>query len=401
MLDIIRTVGVLGLGVMGFDIAFLYAQKGYRTLVYDDSQVAMQNLVSRRDQTIERLKRRNRISETETESVKNGLVPVASLSDMTSAVLVTEAVSESAKIKKSVYKALHKTGFTGVLTTNTSSLTRTSLLDHNEYPDEKFATTHFFNPVLYTQMVEVVRGGINDLNYATLMSFLIDLGRKPIETRDISGFVSNSVLMIYAVMALRLVEAGATIEAVDGAAKEMQSLPPLFSFDSWKPSIVEDVTRVMSEFRGDDFLRSSTLLTTLARTNPVFYSNQIPNAAIYNLIEKRRSGVDPSMLKLALLTSIRVAAARTVELGESPATVDFISTEGLKLPRAPLAEIDELGPEEVLDDLAKVNQAIPGGKMKPPELLTTMAQERQTFFKDGKSNPAIATLLRGSAHARH
>ena len=401
MLDIVRTVGVLGLGVMGFDIAFLYAQKGYRTLVYDASQVAMQDLAARRDQTIERLKRRNRISEIETENIKNGLVPVSSLSAMSRADVVTEAVSESAKIKKSVYRALQETGFTGVLTTNTSSLTRTSLLDHNEYSDEKFATTHFFNPVLYTQMVEVVRGGINDSSYATLMSFLIDLGRKPIETKDISGFVSNSVLMIYAVMALRLIEAGATIEAVDGVAREMQSLPPLFSFDSWKPSIVEDVTRVMFEFRGDDFLRSSTLLTALAQNNPLFYAGQKPNHEIYNLIEQRDSGLDPSMLKLALLTSIRIGAARTVELGESPATVDFISIEGLRFPRPPLAEIDELGPKKILDDLAKVNQAIPGGKMKAPELLTAMAKEGQTFFKDGKPNPAIATLLGGIAHARH
>jgi len=35
MIDTSRTVGVLGLGVMGFDIAFLYAQKGYPMLVYD------------------------------------------------------------------------------------------------------------------------------------------------------------------------------------------------------------------------------------------------------------------------------------------------------------------------------------------------------------------------------
>jgi hypothetical protein len=215
--------------------------------------------VRRRDQTIERLKKRNRIAEMETESVKDGLVPVVSLSEMTSAAAVTEAVLESAKVKKSVYSALHESGFTGVPTTHTSSLTRISLLDHNEYPDEKFATTHFFNPV----------------------------------------------------------------------------------FDSWKPSIVEDVMRVMSEFRRDDFLRLSTLLITLAKTNPVFYSDQKPNEAIYNLIEIRRSGFDPSMLKLDLLTSIRVAAARTVELDESPATVDFISTEGLKSPRARLAEIDE------------------------------------------------------------
>jgi 3-hydroxybutyryl-CoA dehydrogenase len=401
MIDSIRTVGVLGLGVMGFDIAFLYAQKGYRTLVYDASETAMQNLLPRRDQTIERLKKRNRISETQIASVKKALVRAATLSDLTSAALVTEAVSESGKIKKSVYRTLRETGFTGVLTTNTSSLTRKSLLDSGEYPDEKFATTHFFNPVLYTQMVEVVRGGMNDSSYATLMSFLNDLGRKPIETKDISGFVSNSVLMIYAVMALRLLEAGATIEAVDGAAKELRSLPPLFSFDSWKPSIVEDVTRVMFEFRGDEFLRSSTLLTALAKSNPLFYVDQKANSAIYDLIEKRASGVHPSMLKLALLTSIRVAAARTIELGESPATVDFISTEGLKFPRPPLAEIDELGAPAVLDDLAKVNEAIPGGKMKAPQILTAMAEERQTFFKDSKPNPAVVALVRGNDHARH
>ena len=401
MIDTLRTIGVLGLGVMGFDIAFLYAQKGYRTLVYDASAAAMQNLVPRRDQTIERLKKRNRISEIEIESVKEGLFPAASLSDMTSASLVTEAVSESGKIKKSVYRTLRETGFTGILTTNTSSLTRKSLLDSGEYPDEKFAMTHFFNPVLYTQMIEVVRGGISDASYATLMSFLIDLGRKPIETKDISGFVSNSVLMVYAVMALRLLEAGATIEAVDGAAKELRSLPPLFSFDSWRPSIVEDVTGVMFELRGDDFLRSSTLLAALAKSNPLFYAGQKANEAIYNLIEKRGSGLDPSMLKLALLTSIRVAATRTVELGESPATVDFISTEGLKFPTAPLAEIDELGAEAVLENLAKVNQAVLGGTLEAPELLTAMARERHSFFKDGKPNPAIAALVSGSDHARH
>ena len=399
MIDTSRTVGVLGLGVMGFDIAFLYAQKGYPTLVYDTSEAAMQNLAARRDQTIERLKKRNRISESQIESVKNRLVPAASLSDMTSAALVTEAVSESGKIKKSVYRRLRETGFTGVLTTNTSSLTRKSLLDSCEYPDEKFATTHFFNPVLYTPMVEVVRGGINDSSYATLMSFLIDLGRAPIETKDISGFVSNSVLMIYAVMALRLLEASATIEAVDGAAKELRSLPPLFSFDSWKPSIVEDVTRVMFEFRGD-FLRSSTLLATLAKSNPSFYVGQKPNEEIYNSIENRGAGLE-SMLKLALLTSIRIGAAGTVELGESPATVDFISTEGLKFPGAPLVEIDEFGAEAVLEDLAKVNQAIPGGKMKAPELLMAMAKERHSFFKDGKADPAIAAFVSGSDHARH
>lgn len=400
MIDAVKNVGVLGLGVMGFDIAFLYAQKGYRTLVYDAAEAAMKNFPARRDETIERLKRRNRISDAEVGSVKTGLVAASGLASMASADLVTEAVSESGKTKKTVYKALREGGFNGILTTNTSSLTRASLLDGGEYPKAKFATTHFFNPVLYTQMVEVVRGDMAYASYASLLSFLADLGRKPVETKDISGFVSNSVLMVYAVMALRLVEAGATIEAVDGAAKELRALPPLFSFDSWKPSIVEDVTRVMFEFRGDDFLRSSQLLAALAKSNPFFYVDQKPNAAIYDLVEKRGTALEPSIVNLALLTSVRIAAARTVESGESPAMVDFISTEGLKFPRPPLAEIDELGAANVLNDLQSVNGAIPRG-MTAPELLRAMADEKQTFYKDGQMNPWIAAFVERRRHARH
>ncbi|MGH7796642.1 MAG: 3-hydroxyacyl-CoA dehydrogenase family protein [Candidatus Binatia bacterium] len=400
MIDAIKTVGVLGLGVMGFDIAFLYAQKGYRTLVFDTSEAAMKNLAGRRDQTIERLRRRNRISDAEAENVKNGLIPAQALANMTIADLLTEAVSESAATKKSVYKALRDRGFSGILTTNTSSLTQSSLLGDGESLREKFATTHFFNPVLYTHMVEVVRGDMDEASYATLMAFLMDLGRKPVETQDISGFVSNSVLMVYAVMALRLVEAGASIEGVDGAAKELRALPPLFSFDSWKPSIVEDVTRVMFEFRGDGFLRSSRLLAALAKSNPSFYVDQKPNPAIHDLVERRGPALEPSIVKLALVNSVRLAAARTVELGEAPSTVDFISTEGLKFPRMPLVEVDELGAATVLKDLQKVNGTIPHG-MRAPELLSAMADEKQTFYKDGRVNPWVIAFVDGKLHARH
>ena len=398
MIDSIKTAGVLGLGVMGFDIAFLYAQKGYRTLVYDASDAAMKNVPGRRDQTIQRLQRRNRISDAEADNVRSGLIPAPGLGSLAGADLVTEAVSESGKVKKSVYKALCEGGFHGILTTNTSSLTRWSLVDEGDLRRENFATTHFFNPVLYTQMVEVVKGDMDDASYATLAAFLADVGRRSVETKDIPGFVSNSVLMVYAVMALRLLEAGASIETVDGAARELRALPPIFSFDSWKPSIVEDVTRVMFEFRGDGFLRSSRLLAALAKTNPPFYIEQKPNPAIYDLIETPGVRPDPAVVKLALATSVRLAAARTVELGEAPAIVDFVSTEGLKFPRAPLAEIDELGAAGVLRDLESVNAGIPQG-MEAPSIVRAMAGEKQGFYKDGRVNPWIAAF--GRDHARH
>jgi len=355
MNDPIKTVGVIGLGVMGFDIAFLYAMKGFRTLAYDAAKSIMDSLTDRREQTIERLKKRGRITDQEVDNLHMLFIPSGDLAGLAAADLITEAVSENARTKLAVYKTLRDTGFNGLLTTNTSSVTRATLLSVGTVNSQKFALTHFFNPVLYTLMVEVVTGDVNAANSETILSFLKTLGREPVPVKDISGFVSNGILMIYAVMALRLLELGARIEQVDQAAKELKLPPPFISFDSWKPSIVEAVTRIMAELRGDAFLRSSPLLSRLAQDNPRFYVEQKPNPQIYQLAAADGKSLDDESVKRALMTSMRIAAARVAELGETPATVDFVATEGIKLPQPPLQQIGATGAAALREDLAKTN----------------------------------------------
>ena len=402
MIQGINRVGVVGLGVMGFDIAFLYSMRGWQTLVYDAAQGAMDSLPGRSEQTIERLKRRNRITDEGIEHIRNGLVPASRLEDLARMDLVTEAVSENAKTKLAVYQALREAGFTGLLTTNTSSLARATLLAGGVYSRGKFALTHFFNPVLYTEMVEVVKGDMEAASFDSVISFLKGLGRQPIETQDISGFVSNSILMYYAVMALQLIQSGARIEDVDQAAKELKMLPPFISFDSWKPSIVEDVTRVMFELRGDEFLRSSKLLAALAKDNPKFYIDQKPNPEIYRLVEVRSRKMAAASIQRALKTVIHVAAARVVELGELPATVDFVATEGIKIPQPPLKEIDSLGATAILKELSELKNDIPEVPLIPPELLTAAAHEKQTFYKNHQPNPWLFPLVKPpTTHASH
>jgi 3-hydroxybutyryl-CoA dehydrogenase len=397
----IESVGVVGLGVMGFDIAFLYAMKGFPTAVFDASQAAMNAIDNRREQTIERLNKRNRISESECDNVRRLLVKSSAIEGLASTDLVTEAVSENARTKLAVYRALKAAGFTGLLTTNTSSVARATLLADEVCDPKNFALTHFFNPVLHTQMVEVVKGDMAEAQDNTVIGFLKGIGRQPVETRDISGFVSNSILMIYAVMALRLLECGARIEQVDQAARELKLLPPLFSFDSWKPSIVEDVTRVMFEHRGDAFLRSSNLLTRLAKDNPEFYVDRLANAKIYDLAEARGQSLDDEGVKHALRASTIIAAARVAELGESPATIDFIATQGIKLPQPPLKEIDGIGASTVLDELARTNRQLGSAPLAPPKLLAAMSAESQTFYKNGQPNPWLSAYTeRAATHAR-
>ena len=391
----------MGLGVMGFDIAFLYAMKGFRTLVYDAAAAAMDEVENRREQTIERLRKRNRINDVEMDNVRRLMIKSSELENLSSLDLITEAVSENTRTKLSVYRALTSAGFRGLLTTNTSSVTRATLLGDGAYDSDRFALAHFFNPVLHTQMVEVVTGDMAVYHRESLLAFLRNIGRKPVETQDVSGFVSNGILMVYAVMALRLLESGATIEGVDQAAGALRLLPPLFSFDSWKPSIVEDVTRVMFEHRGDAFLRSSRLLQRLAMDNPRFYVEQKANPKIYDLAEEEKRCIDDATLEQALHIAILVGAARIAELGESPSTIDIVAQEGIKVPEAPLREIDALGAAQILEELARINQQLGGEPLAPPKLLSAMAEAKQKFYQDEKPNPWLSTYIHRLAnHAR-
>ena len=376
----IKTAGVIGLGVMGFDIAFLYAMKGFPTLAYDAAQSTMDGLTDRREQTIERLQKRNRISDSEIENLRTLLVPADGVAALARAHLVTEAVSEKAQTKLAVYNALRDAGFAGLLTTNTSSVTRATLLRDGIVNHDNFSLTHFFNPVLYTQMVEVVSGDMSEPNRQAMLAFLKTLGRDPVPVHDISGFVSNGILMVYAVMAVRLLERGARIDQVDRAAKELKLLPPFISFDSWKPSIVEDVTRIMAELRGDTFLRSSPLLSRLAKANPRFYIDQKPNPQIYELADAHGQSLDDDNVKRALMTSMLVAAARVAELGEAAATVDFVATEGIKMPQPPLQQIDMSGVAALREELEKTNRMLGENPLAIPTTLAETTGGNETFY---------------------
>ena len=158
----------------------------------------------------------------------------------------------------------------------------------------------------------------------------------------------------------------------------------------------------MFEHRGDAFLRSSNLLTRLAKDNPEFYVGRLANAKIYDLAEAQGRSMDDESVKHALRASTIIAAARVAELGESPATIDFIATQGIKLPWPPLKEIDGIGAATVLNELARTNRQLGSAPLAPPKLLTAMSAERQTFYKNGQPNPWLSDYTeRAATHARH
>ena len=121
---------------------------------------------------------------------------VASLSEAANADLLLEAVVEDEAVKKQVFReadaALPEHA---ILASNTSSIPIGSLAAATNRPDRVIGM-HFFNPVPVLKLVEVIRASAtSDETASAIVSLARDLGKEPVEARDVAGFVSNRILM--------------------------------------------------------------------------------------------------------------------------------------------------------------------------------------------------------------
>ena len=82
-----------------------------------------------------------------------------------------------------------------ILASNTSSIPITSLGAVTSRP-ERVIGMHFFNPVPVLELVEVIRGlETSDETTRAVRELAVELGKTPVEARDLPGFVSNRILM--------------------------------------------------------------------------------------------------------------------------------------------------------------------------------------------------------------
>ena len=217
----IKTVGVLGCGLMGSGIAQVAAQSGYKTIVREVEQRLLDKGLAR-------------IQKFLNDGVEKGKVP-AEVRDKTLANLegttgfdafkecdiVIEAIIENIDDKAAAYRELEQVVGPGtIFCSNTSSLCITELAAKTTRPD-RFAGLHFFNPVPLMKLVEVIRGlTTSDETYRTVFEFAQSLGKEPITAPDKPGFIVNRLLVPYLLDAIRSYENGlGTIEDIDKGMK--------------------------------------------------------------------------------------------------------------------------------------------------------------------------------------
>jgi 3-hydroxybutyryl-CoA dehydrogenase len=213
----IRTVGVLGCGLMGAGIAQVCAASGFTTIVREVNETALEAGLTRIRKFLDQGVAKGKVAAATRELTLNNLSGTTVVDPMSACDIVIEAIVEHLEDKRVIYQAVERVvGDHTILLSNTSSLCITELGAATTRPD-RFGGLHFFNPVPLMKLVEVIRGlATSDDTYQTVFAFALSLGKEPITAPDRPGFIVNRLLVPYLLDAIRAYENGiGTVEDID------------------------------------------------------------------------------------------------------------------------------------------------------------------------------------------
>lgn len=212
-----RTVGVLGCGLMGSGIAQVCAQSGRRTVVREVDRALVDKGLGRIGKFLDDGVARGKVSPEERDRTLANLSGTTDVADLAEADVVIEAIVENLDAKRETFDALDAVvGEDALIASNTSSLCITEMASATKRP-ERFFGLHFFSPVPVMKLVEVIRGlATSDETHRRGVEFARSLGKEPITAPDRPGFIVNRLLVPYLLDAVRAYESGVgTVEDLD------------------------------------------------------------------------------------------------------------------------------------------------------------------------------------------
>ena len=217
----IRTVGVLGCGLMGAGIAQVCAAAGYKTVVREVDDILLHNGIGRIRKFLDDGVAKGKVTTDARDATLANLSGATTFEPLKGCDLIIEAIVENLDQKRQTYASLESIlPDRTIVVSNTSSLCITELAASTRRPD-RFGGLHFFNPVPLMKLVEVIRAlTTSDATYQALFAFAQSLGKEPITAPDRPGFIVNRLLVPYLLDAIRAYEHGlGTLEDIDKGMK--------------------------------------------------------------------------------------------------------------------------------------------------------------------------------------
>lgn len=217
----IKTVGVIGCGLMGSGIVEVAARCGYNVVVREVNDDLLKKGLERVQSSMARAVDKGKLSAADREVALARIKGTTTWKDLETADLVVEAAIENLELKKNIFKELDAvTRPEAILASNTSSLAVTEMASVTRRPD-KVLGLHFFNPVPVMPLLEIVRTFLtSEETYQTARAWGEGLGKTVVVSKDAPGFIVNALLIPYLLDAVRMYERGfASKEDIDTAIK--------------------------------------------------------------------------------------------------------------------------------------------------------------------------------------
>ena len=215
----VRTVGVVGCGLMGSGIVEVVARIGIDVVYLEPSDGLVEAGRERIETSTGRALERGKLTAEDRDAILariGGSTEIAAFSDVD---LVIEAATEDPEIKLETFRKLDEvTRDEVVLGSNTSSIPIATLGAVTDRPDRVIGM-HFFNPPPVMGLVELTPSlSTSEETIALARGFGERLGKTVVVAKDHAGFIVNRLVIPYICAAIRLLDEGfASREDIDTA----------------------------------------------------------------------------------------------------------------------------------------------------------------------------------------
>jgi len=252
-------IGVVGAGLMGAEIALVYALGGYDVLLHDRGESELTSALDRLAGIVDKGIARGFYKEAVKPVALARIATTTDLERFHDREMVTEAVFEDEREKGEIFRTLDRVcPPEALIASNTSSIAISALASYLS-PERRprFLGTHYFSPVSRMRLVEVIpQFDTAEDSVERAMAYCRDADKTPIRVKDVVGFAVNRVLHAFVIEAIKLVEEGvATPEDIDLACKLGLGHPigPFELMDVTTSSLCLQVQEILHEAYGERF----------------------------------------------------------------------------------------------------------------------------------------------------
>ena len=218
----IKSIAVIGAGIMGRGIAHAAALGGYRTVLEDILPASLRKAESEIRSNLEKAVELGKVAKPEADAALGRIEYASSVEEAARAAdLVIEAVPEEIESKIEIFTLLDKICRPQtILATNTSSLSVTEIASVT-YRAPKCLGMHFFNPVHKMKLLEIVRALETDDETLTAAKEVgRRMGKEVVVVKESPGFITSRINAMIGNEAFHMLHEGVASAAdIDKALK--------------------------------------------------------------------------------------------------------------------------------------------------------------------------------------